>query len=809
MIPPAGLAAISAAVLAYEVLLVRLFAIVQWHHFAFMAISVALLGFGVSGAMIVVFRARVERHLSALFPLAAALFALTAPIAFLIAQRVPFNALEVVWAPSQLLYLGLIYLALIVPFTAGAACIGLAFRAPGAAPGRVYLWNLLGSAAGALGIVAALSVVPPAAGLALVAGLGLGAALIAGAAQRARSRIVALALLGGIGALGWWAAPGEWTALRISEFKGLTRALATADARLAGERSGPLALLSVVESPTVPFRHAPGLSLTAPALPPPQLGIFADGAFAGTIDLWDRDRASLAYLRHSTDALGYRLGDPRAVLVLNSGGGRAVLQALAHGADRIDAVEENADMLALVARDFAARAGRPYALPEVRTALAGPRRHLAAAERRWDLIQLPAIAGGGSAPARGLSEDFLLTAEGLATAYRRLRPGGWLSATVAIDLPPRAGLKLVATLSAALAEAGAGDPARHLIAIRGMTTLTVLARRGPVAEPEIAATKAFASEHGFDLVHYPSMVRAQANRRTRLAEPAFFDGVSALLGPSRAEFVAGYSFDIATTTDDRPYFHDLFKWAALPRLVALGSSGGAAALIELGEPIVTATLVQALVLGAALVLLPLRTGFARSTRRATTWRFGLYFTALGLAFLFVEIAWIQRFILFLGHPLYSVSVVLTGFLLFAGLGAGASAALDRRLARHGVSAAAVAVTGIVAIALAYHVALPPVFAALAGLPDAVRVLVALALIAPLAVFMGMPFPLGLARVAARHPDFVPWAWGLNGCASVVSTAAATLISMQAGISTTVFAAMGLYLGAAVVLPPSAGPQAER
>jgi hypothetical protein len=315
-------------------------------------------------------------------------------------------------------------------------------------------------------------------------------------------------------------------------------------------------------------------------------------------------------------------------------------------------------------------------------------------------------------------------------------------------------------------------------------------------------TRAFARSRAFDLVHYPGMGRQEANRRNRLAQPVFFDAVGALLGPGRDAFIAGYKFDIAPATDDRPYFHDFFKWATLPELLALGPAGGAV-LLELGELIVAATLVQAVALSLLLVLLPLRARRYRHKQHPMAWRFGAYFTALGVAFLFIEIAWIQKFVLFLGHPLYAVSVVLTGFLVFAGLGAGVSAMLERRLSRARFSAIDVAVAGIAVVALGYLAALPPLFEVLSSLSDPVRVTFSLALIAPLAFFMGMPFPLGLARVARADPDLVPWAWGLNGCASVVSAAAATLLTMHLGFSATVVIAVGLYLLAALALRPGA------
>ena len=802
MISHPAVAVISAAILAYEVLLVRLFAIVQWHLFAYLAISVALLGFGVSGALLAVFKDWVEPRAANVFAYSATVFAATAPIAFLLSQSLPFNALEVVWAPSQLLYLGVIYLLLVVPFTAGATCIGLAFLKSAAAPGRVYLWNLLGSGAGALAAMAALSVFSPMTCLALVAGIGLAAAATGEIGRSGYRGLVAIAGVAVIGAVAWSAAPPAWVALDISEFKGLRRALAIRDARLAGQYSGPLALLSVVDSPTVPLRYAPGLSLRSPALPPPQLGIFADGEFAAAIDAWDGRLESLAYLDHSTDALAYHLTRRAEVLVLGAGGGRSVLQAVGHGATRIDAVEINPDMIRLVRDDFADRAGHIYDRPGVRIHAADARRFVTATSRTWDVIQLPLLGGGAVAGSRGLNESYLHTVEAFGLIYRRLRPDGWLSVTGWLDLPPRATLKLVTTIGSALAEQGIGNPAEHLLLIRGMTTVTLLVKRGLISAEDIAATRAFARSRAFDLVHYPGMAANEANRRNRLAQPVFFDAVGALLGAGRESFIARYKFDIAPATDDRPYFHDFFKWATLPELLALGPAGGAA-LLDLGELIVAAALVQAVALSLLLVLLPLRARRYRRKPRKMTWRFGAYFSALGVAFLFIEIAWIQKFVLFLGNPLHAVSVVLTGFLVFAGLGAGVSAMLERRLRRAGLSAIDAAVAGIAVVALSYLVALPPLFEWLSDLSGPLRVTVSLALIAPLAFFMGMPFPLGLVRVARVDRDLVPWAWGLNGCASVVSAAAATLLTMHLGFSATIVIAVGFYLLAALALRPGA------
>jgi hypothetical protein len=801
MIAWPALATVSAAILAYEVLLVRLFAITQWHHYASMAISIALLGFGLSGSLLAVVRGLILPRMADTFVVCAALFGITAAGAFLLAQRLPFNALEIVWNPGQLLYLGVIYLLLAVPFTFGATCIGLAFMARPDAMGRVYFWNLLGSGAGALGVIGALTVFRPMACLAAISALGLLAAALASPTRRGLAALGTLALAG---AAIWVLAPAPWTELRISPYKGLSQALRVQGAALVRERSGPLALLSAVESPAVPFRHAPGLSLQSPAQPEEQIAVFADGDAPRFIERFDGRPGGVAHLGYTTDALVYALTVRPRVLVLDAGGGRAVLQALVHGAEHVDATELDPNMIRLVGRDFAGFAGGLYGRPEVTVHLAEPRSFLAGNRGVWDVIRLPDVgATGAAAGGLGLAERHLLTIEAFELYLRRLRPGGWLTVSGFVDLPPRAGLKLAAAALAALGRAGVAAPAEHLVTIRGLTTFTLLMKREPVAAADIAAVRGFARSRGFDLAYYPGMPRAEANRVNLVAEPELYDGIAALVGPERDAFIRRYKFDIGPATDDRPYFHDFFRWSTARELFAMRALGGAA-MLELGEIVAAATLVQAVALSGLLILLPLAFGEGR-WRTGSAWRIAGFFFALGLAFLFVEIAFIQRFTLFLGHPIYAVAVVLAGFLMFAGLGARASGALGRWRAGRPVSAIDLAVVGIGAVALSYLAVLPAIFEASAGLPGAARAMVSLGLIAPLAACMGMPFPLGLGRVARSDPALVPWAWGLNGCASVISAAAATLLAMHLGFAAMVLIAVTLYGLAALALRAPHGP----
>jgi hypothetical protein len=214
-------------------------------------------------------------------------------------------------------------------------------------------------------------------------------------------------------------------------------------------------------------------------------------------------------------------------------------------------------------------------------------------------------------------------------------------------------------------------------------------------------------------------------------------------------------------------------------------------MVEWGYLVLLATLAQAVILGSLFILLPL--AYSRHNWPAARGvRMGGYFFLLGLAFLFIEMAFIQKFILFLSHPLYSVAVVLAGFLVFAGLGSAYSGTMARRSQTPAYSPVLLAVSGIAIIVVTYIFLLPALFNQFIGLADGLKIAFSLALIAPLAFCMGMPFPLGLRQVAENAPDFIPWAWGINGFASVISAALATLLAIQFGFTFVLLAALVLY-----------------
>ena len=794
-IPRYSLALLSATALAYEILLMRLFSIIQWHHFAYMIISLALLGYAASGAFLSLARAR----LLARFPLAYAgnmlLFGLSSLGCFLAAQQIPFNAQEVLWDARQGGYLLAQYLLLALPFFFAANAIGLALMRYPQDIARLYAADLLGAGAGGLGIVLLLFAAFPDMALRLLSAMGLLSAALACRELRLRRRTV---LWIGITILVPLALPAAWTALILSPYKELSQTLQVMGARSVAERSSPLGLLSVVESPLVPLRHAPGLSLNATTEPPEQLAVFTDGDAMTVITRLPEDPGRLAYLDQLTAALPYHLGRPRRVLVLGAGGGSEVLQARYQGAAHIDAVELNPQLVALLREDYADFSGHLYDSQPVQVHIAEARGFVAGSGARYDLIQM-AMLDSFSASAAGLyalSESYLYTVEALQDYLDRLADGGLLAITRWVKLPPRDTLKLFATAVEALRRRGHTDIEQRLVLIRSWQTSTLLVKNGRFSPAEIRALQHFCARRSFDLAYYPGMPPAQANRYNRLPQPYFHQAALALLGGQAGAFLADYKFDLRPATDDRPFFFRFFKWNALPEILELRGRGGMP-LLEWGYLVLVATLLQALLLGALLILLPLwlkRTPATRIPPSLGHARVFGYFFALGLAFLFVEIAFLQKFLLFLYHPLYTAAVVLAAFLLFAGLGS----RYAQGLAAAGREVAGIrrAISALVALGLLYLLLLGPLFALLAALPLAAKVTVAIGLIAPLAFCMGMPFPLGLSLLGERAPQLLPWVWGVNGGASVLSAVLATLLAIHFGFTAVVLLALALYGAAA-------------
>ena len=799
--PYFSVALVSAGSLAYEILLMRLFSIIQWHHFAYMIISLALLGYGISGTIVAIAREWILPRYRTVYICCLLLFGLTSVACFLAAQAIPFNAEEILWDGWQSFYLISLFLILAIPFffVSTAICISL-MHFDEFVP-RIYAMDLIGAGAGSLGIVILLFFAFPQSALIIVGITGIAAVGVASWELK-----FARQLWLGIGTVFLIAVllvSVSLIELNISTYKSLNQTLRINGTRVIKELSSPLGLLSVVESDVIPFRHAPGLSLNATHEPLPQVGVFTDGDNMAVITKQPKKREQLTYLDQMSSALPYHLKTAKRVLIIGAGGGTDILQAQFHDARKIDAVELNPQFIELVSDTYNKFTGELYHQDNVSVHIGEARDYLTRSQQHYDLIQLT-LMDAFNASASGLyalSESYLYTTEALELYLKHLEPDGYLAITRWIKMPPRDTLKLFATAVDAIKQSGIESPEKRLALIRSWQTSTLIIKNGVFQAQEITAIQSFCDARSFDLAYTPSIIKDHLNRYNRLNQPVFYLGAISLLGDQRENFLNQYKFNLQPATDDQPYFHHFFKWSALPEIISLRSKGGMS-LLESGYMIFIATLLIATLTSLALIILPLYF-FRRSQEKITKNNIQrtdvvFYFFSIGLAFLFIEIAFMQKFILLLHHPIYAISVTLTAFLVFAGLGSNWATQFSKNRTRQRLIK--FTVSGIVILCLLYLITLKILFTMLVAAPVGGKIFVTILLIAPLAFLMGIPFPLALSNLADYAEQFIPWAWGINGCASVISAVLATLLAIHFGFTVVIILAMLLYILIILVFP---------
>jgi len=798
---------ISGAALAFEVLLIRWFSIVQWHHLAFLVVSLALLGHGVSGSLMSLWLKPLLQRYVAVVTVACASFVVSGLLSLWVSQHLGFNSLEILWDPLQWLRLCVIYLCLLVPFSCAAVVLVLTLRRFPDRINALYAADLWGAGVGALAITWGLYQLTPEQATLWITLSTLVALLYQLARWRpARSRRLATLMVVGLLLLVSIPLGKTLLVLQPAPYKPLSKVLLLPETRIQDQQSSPLGWLSLVESAAVPLRITPGLSLynTYPIAPQQALFIDAEGPYAV---IPPTEPALLQYLTQTPDALAFELlglsSEPNApqILLLHFHGNTDLLQAQqgierwvqqwargstsAHSTSptkaQIDIVESDRTLLQLM---------RPYLGSNRNTSAlqvyyATPEGYLRHNTTEYDLIKLPSFG----LQQQALRPHYLLTVEALQLLWQQLSPEGLLVVNLALQLPPRASLKLVNTLREALERLGIKNPADHLLLLRSWNQLTLLARPMPFTPQQLQHSRQFARQLGFDLVHLPGLQVKDTNRYNQLPAPVFYQAVNKLLGPERDSYVANYPFDITVSQQDRPYFFRFSRWQSLPDLFAARASGGLT-LIGLGYPVLLVGLLIAVVFALLLILLPLWRTDAAGTRETSNlkWQTVGYFCALGLAFLMVEIVLLEWLVQFLSAPTLSAAVVMASLLVFAGLGSLTSDSLQQRRPQF----IRVLPLVLALLGLLYCVGLPPLFSTLAHWPLLARCLICVVLLAPLATLMGMPFPLGLQRLGLLAPDQIPWAWAINGCCSVISAVLTTLLAVHLGFTKVLLIAFTLY-----------------
>jgi hypothetical protein len=780
-----GLFLISVATLTFEINLTRVFSVVQFYHFAFMSVSLALLGFGASGTVLSLIPGLV-RHPRRTLVACSLGFALTAVGSYALTLLLPFDSFRVALEPRQWGVLTIHYLALATPFLGAGTAVGLLLAAHPEAAGRTYAANLAGSAAGCALAVAAPAWVGAEGAVFLSAALAAAAAICFSLRPglhvlktTAPSALVALAAL----LLAFHLPSG--LEVRLSPYKGLSYTLLYPDAELVFRRWNGFSRVDVVQSSAI--RSMPGQGFACPSEPPRQRGLFVDGDNLSPIT----QASDPADLRPLTDclltALPYRLRPDAQSLVLNPRGGFDVLLALAEGASAVTAVEPNPLVIQAV-REQGAWAGHLYDHPRVTLFVEDGRAYLARRDPRFDVVFLPSpgtyhpVTSG----AYSLSEDNVFTVEGFVAALGRLEEDGILAVVRWLQVPPSESLRSFALAVEAMERSGA-DPEASLVALRSYNQMLILARRGPFTESELRQVRAFASARLFDLVYAPDIVPEETNQHNVLPSSSYYEAfVGFLRASDREAWLAAYPFDVSPPTDDRPFFAHFFRWQQARAVLEMAGHvwqpfGGAGYLVLL------AVLAIGTAAAAGIVLLPL--AGLRSTRSALRGAEAAVrlapFGFLGLAYLLVEIPLLQRCILFLGQPVYAMATVLGTLLLFSGLGSMLTARV-----RPGRAMAA-----LVGSVVLYRLALPLLSGPLLALPLAGRIAVTGVGLAPLGILMGMPFPRNIALLQQKAPGAVPWAWGVNGALSVVASVLAVLVAITWGFGVVLTLGTICYAGA--------------
>ena len=782
----AGVFLISMGALALEVVLTRIFSVTMWYHFAFLAISMALMGSAMAGVILYFFPRLTQPEIAQRWiGRASVALAVAMPVIFLIYLRVPFRPVlmnrDGAFSFQQLGWLMLIYVLLSIPFFLSGSVLALTLAAwPGEA-GRIYAADLIGASLGCLLSVVALAQLG---GVNALFALSLVLALAATAfiyRRKGWAIVALLAILATGGPLvSNLAAP--WVRIVVNKAGG-------EEPPIVYEKWNIHSRVTVYEPDVFPFFWGISSQMweeTIAAGGKWDHALLLIDAVAGTpIQSFNGDLATVGFLRNDLTAIAYHLIDDPETLVVGPGGGRDVLTALASGAPKVTAVEVNPAVIEAVMGPFAEFSGDLYRRPDVEAVVADARGYIERSPARYDVIQASLIdtwAAGGSG-AFALSENSLYTKEAFTSYYDHLSDNGLLSISRwYLPSRPAETLRLITTGLAGWGNAGVLDARDHVAVIamldpaRAQTEglSTTLFKREPFSAAEVSRLQEVAGAYGFRVIYAPGL------------EP--FEEVGRfIVGADHEAFISSYPLDISPATDNRPFFFNLILLGDLLD-PALSGSGVYRTSME-AIVILFAVIAITAALSALFILIPLWFGAKRRNLARPTTLTLAYFGVLGLGFMMIEIPTIQKLTVYLGQPVYSLAVVLFSLLLFSGLGSWWSG----RWADGRVAAAMSRVFPALVLILMFHTLFSSMILEQTlqyGL--GVRIAIAVLLLSALGFLMGIPFPVGIRWIGRRTPSVVPWLWGINGVTSVLGSALATALSIHIGFGLTMGIATLVY-----------------
>lgn len=767
---------VSLSTLAFEVLLTRVFSVGQWNHLSFMVLSIALFGFGAGGTFLSIIDIRKKAWLQSLgsrvwISSLLYLYAFSTILSFLALNHLPLDYFRLPVDPRQVIYLLAAYLLLALPFFFAGVIISIAYVTVPQKSGLVYFASMAGSALGAalpipmlplagegnlIILAASISLIP--AGYATFFpdfkntnrpadkrhGRFLGAAGIL-------TFIVFVSFIMGING-------DSLVQVAPSQYKALSQILQFPETRIVATTSTIRGRFDRIETPYL--RYAPGLSLKYTDALPGQNAVFKDGDNQFALYDIQNNPVDTRFAKHLLSYAAYYLRDrPASVLLIVSGGGSSIPCAVASGAGQISIVAQSPPIAGILNRQY-----RHKIINQ------NPRAFLAQDDNDYDIIHIE--NWGTSIPGSGaLNQEHFFTIEAVTEYLNHLRPGGIVTLSRKLLLPPSDSLRLWGAAYEAVEKTGIPNPAKHLAMLRNFDTFTLLVSNSIMDFKRLAE---FGATKNFDLVFQQGMGREMANRFNIFDQPYHFDEINQLAEMYRAgrqnDYFGRYLLDVAPQSDRRPFPGRFLKWSQVKMLYhSMGSR--LYTLLMSGEIVVSVVFIEALLITLILLILPLFVS-TRGSQKPKLSRI-IYFLAVGAGFMLVEIFFIKRFIVLVGDPVISFTVVIAGFLLFSGLGG----IWGHKYKLHNLRLPlSLLIMVLVLETVAFELFMPAILKASIAWQYGC---IFLSLLPP-GFLMGLPFPIGM-RFLLDTPVQRAYAWSVNGCASVLSAIAAAQIAISWGI----------------------------
>ena len=761
---------VSLASLAYEITLTRIFSISLWYHFAFMVISIAMLGIAASGTLLAVYPGlkdpgRIHSYIL--------LFCVSIPASYLLINVIPFDPARLSWDRAQILYLSLYYVILSLPFFSFGMIISTAFSTMTGTTGHIYGADLTGAGTGSLLTLWLLSAGGPAQ---VVFIISLLPALVLCIYGRKGIRLSSCFFF--IMSLLVIYFHPQFIDPRISPYKPLETALRFPGAEHLKTSYSPFTQVDIFKSPAV--RFAPGLSFRYLHDLPEQTGISIDAADIYAITD-DRDRKGLNFLGYLPSSLPYALSRKKEVMIIEPKGGLSVLQAEYYKAGNISKVDSNPLVIKAVReyqKDFSSH------IYEKNTWTGLGRSRLASAAQSFDLIDL-SLMGSVPAGSFGFSEDYRFTVEAFEEYLDHLSPEGMLSVNLFIIPPPRTELRILCTLVTASEKLGIRDFSDHIAAIRSWGTITIIFKKSPLSGRDIEGLKAFAGDRRFDIVYYPGITEEETNLFIKMPSNELFHAFMKLISPeTREEFISTYLFDIGPARDETPFFQYYLKVGNIGEIYRL-MGGKWQYFMEEGY-LLPAIFIQVVLLSILLVLLPLIPFRMKGNLNLNLFLTLAYFAFLGTGFMFIEISFIQKMIFPLENPSYAAAAVLSSILISSGVGSLLSQHLK-------IFQRPLIILFLSLSVLAYSLFLPVVINEISPYSLMTKILSVFIILMPAGILMGVPFPLALSFLGRTRPELIPWALAVNGCFSVIAPILAMMFALSAGFKAVMLSGVALYV----------------